>query len=308
MPFDIANFHENLRSPSPKEDSFSRPIGHRALDQVGEAIKAIDGTVSIVDSRTGFELTVVDELWSGIKSQGGLSKLVQFFESLRDDILSEPHGDNSVDRQKQSTNARARIVHRIPESSPIGQLIPGKELVIKTTGDLAESINQRLEDSGVKARSNATEQFRSMLAFQRLQEAEAPDGFFGIIKVAKVYGTIREPINTDGQIHREWLLMEYIPANRTVSNKPIVHNGHIKDGFSPLEYPSLGAIVVDSPEPFHGDIPTEELISTIIKNYPSTAPYMGDFGNENLLETLSPRDETGKIHKQYVIIDVEKSI
>lgn len=46
----------------------------------------------------------------------------------------------------------------------------------------------------------------------------------------------------------------------------------------------------------------------IIENYPSVAPYMGDFGNENLLETLSPRDETGKIHKQYVIIDVEKSI
>lgn len=308
MPFDIANFHENEKSPRPKEDTFSRPIGHKAIEQTGDGVVAIEGTVSIIDSRTSFELTVVDELWEGIKAQGGLSKLAPFFESLRSGMLSDPHGDDSIDRQKISANARARIVHKIPDSNPLSRLVPGKELAIKTTGDLAESINQNMERSGLKPRSNAAEQFRSMLAFQRLQETEAPNGFFDIIRVAKVYGTIREPKSTDGKKPREWLLMEYIPTNRAVDNKSIVHNGLIKDGFRPSEYPVLGALVVDNPESFHGDIPTDELTMAIIENYPSTADYLGDFGNENLLEVLSPRDAEGKIHKQYVIIDIEKSI
>lgn len=98
MPFDIANFHENEKSPRPKEDTFSRPIGHKAIEQTGDGVMAIEGTVSMIDSRTSFELTVVDELWEGIKAQGGLSKLAPFFESLRSGMLSDPHGDDSIDR------------------------------------------------------------------------------------------------------------------------------------------------------------------------------------------------------------------
>lgn len=307
MPIDLAYLSSNPEAAAPKQRQANlvHPVGYKAIERIAGIDRPVEGTISIIDSRSGFELTMTDELFAGIREQGGLSALAPVFEALREDILDDPLGVYSVDRQKRSVNAQARIVQHVPEGHPLDNLIPGKHLVLKTTGNRAEAINARMKTEGIGARSRATEQFRTMLAFQQLQEQEAPDGFFGLMRVAKVYGTLREPKPADGNRAREWLLMEQVIANRQLENVSLVNNGRMASGFIPRDYPELGALVVDNPQTHTSAVPIDNLVEAIMKNYPTAIYYFGDFGHENLLEVLKPRNQAGIVEKEYVIIDAE---
>lgn len=309
MPIDLAGFREHAGKPLPKEPNYGtvhRPVGHAALEKIHGIDRPVPETFSVIDSETGFELTMTNELFAAVRQRGGLTALRPAFESLRQSVLDTPFDSDNLDRQKRSLNGQAaRIIKAIPEDNPLASLVPGVRLAIKTAGLDTEKAAKLTEAQGVRTRSPATEQFRTALAFQQLQEADAPGGFFGFIRPVKVYGVLREPDAKDGKPPREWLLMERIEANRHVENKDILVRGRLGSGFSPAEYPELGSLVVDNPARHREPVPFDELVEAIAMNYPAATHFLGDFGSENVLEVLQPRDENGVVRKQYVIIDPE---
>lgn len=309
MPINIADFREHAGKPLPKAPNYGavhRPVGHAALEKIHGIDRPVPETFSVIDSETGFELTMTDELFAAVRQKGGLAALRPAFEALRESTLASPFDEASLDRQKISANGQtARIIKAIPEDNPLATLIPNVKLAIKTAGLDTAKAAQLAEAQGVRMRSPATEQFRTALAFERLQEAEAPNGFFDLIRPVRVYGVLREPKPADNSPAREWLLMERIDANRHVANRDIVRGGKLTSGFSPAEYPELGALVVDNPSHHREPVPFDELVEAIAMNYPAATHFLGDFGSENVLEVLQPRDENGVVRKQYVIIDPE---
>lgn len=230
----------------------------------------------------------------------GFGRTRKEFEDLIFRILADPHGETNIDEFKDETAGQvARLVHEV--TGPLAELVPGKRLAIKSTGLDMHHTREYLEAGG-SSRTLLTNQFRETLELWRKQQQYAPEGVGGIIFVNEVYGIVSYTDDRGGR--QEWMLMEYVPDAKAVTNIELVKiGGGFIPAFSIEQYPELAQLTGIDPrlDADKTHIRFEELqkvIEEALHDW-SRKSAIADLNGNNILEQ---RDENGRV--RYTLIDI----
>jgi hypothetical protein len=272
--------------------------GDLAIKESLYGAESIPETFSVVGA--DFEMTMDSSLHDAI-SRRGFGKTRNEFLQLTRDIMSDPHGENSIDEFKTTDAGRmARLVHGV--TGPLEDLLPGKKLAIKGTGLDMEASRTFLEANGPH-RSFLTKQFRDTLLLSRAQQQLAPEGIGGLVFINKVYGVIRWRDDQTGG-RQEWMLMEQIEGAKSVKNVNLaMSNGDSVPGFERSDYPDL-AVLTDNPylpmdkDDFVTFADLSENLASALKLNPYGPNEISDLNGNNLLHQKTAEGS------RYTLIDI----
>ena len=325
---DTAKLREPATNLSSEEDGLTEgtvsSLGNTAvaagLKMVQDPVEQRDGAnkelaiITFEDSESGFCLSMTDKFYQFVKRRhGGIGQMCELFMELREAVLTNPYGEDNIDEFADTDAGRcARIVQKIPLHSPLADIVPGKQLAVKTTGMDMEATRKYLELFGGE-RAKLTSQFQATRKLISLMERNYPDGFLGgLISVADVYAVLSEPQQEGEYEPRQWMLMEYIPNAQSVKQLDLVlSRGGVEPGFKGSQYPELATAVhgeyswtgADNKEIYS----FRELVRAMLENPVDVRlceeyPFFSDLTGNNILETRDPN--TNKPH--YTIIDIQE--
>lgn len=273
----------------------------------------IDGTHSVEMMGLGFEMTMTEQVRAQIGDHGGFHKVRRDFEELIDRIMSDPHGETSIDGFKHEDGGKfARLVHEVtgPLEGLMGEDAP---LAIKGTGLDVDKASM----AGAVNRSKLCDQFRHTLFLERLFEEKGKDGKIsdGLIAVNNVFGVVKYR-DTQTKQTKEWMLMEHIKDARPMENigtsmstLSLDASGQpsgVELGFNGNKHREL-AKLVEPNKSWHGPIEYQALAEKIYEKLGIGLHYkadpeglLGDLNGNNILVNT---DEVGRKH--YTLIDIK---
>jgi hypothetical protein len=139
--------------------------------------------------------------YRGLIGPDAIAAFMDDFQSEAAKILKDPHGEASIDQQREGYKRNFRTVHRI-DNSPLAEQL-GQRLAAKTNGTDMDQANR------VRGRDKPLDRaFKDLLDTARAQEDSFPDGVGGRLFINEPYAYIRQP-DSDNVMH-EWILSPYI--------------------------------------------------------------------------------------------------
>ncbi len=220
------------------ELTFSSGARHNRLPKYALCFEASDGTAITINN------SFYAKLASGYHRQVGLGALEAFLRDFGDRaqrILQDPHGPDSIDRERETHAGRwARIVHSIKDG-PLVDFV-GAPIAVKGTGMEMDLAHQHLGDK----RGDLLGRFYKLLEASKVQQERYPQGVGGCLFFNEPYAVIRYLEEPDGRM-REWLLSPFVGGEPMEDQQlAFVDEGYVS-AFDPTAYPDLARIATSNP-------------------------------------------------------------